>query len=422
VGAVACSGGSSSSSSLGSVATVAPSTAPTAAASPTATPVSTGAVTTPPPIDARLTLASGFYGNVVANVGSARELAMLPNGDLLVGTGGRAIDIVPNADAPGLAGTPRTFITLSEGPATSITVAPDGTLYAGTNSTIWKIAYATGDRSESTATIFQRVRTGPVSPGTDGDVHTSTSVVATAGTLYAGVGSSCNRCVETDSTRATVLRMSTSGGAMPRVTNLTTRTRNPIALAINPATGSLWIGGAGQDSLPQGHPYEYFDSPTVHGSTDVDYGWPQCEENHVAYAALGTSPAPDCSKTVAPAIEFPAYATLIGAAFYPATQTGAYAFPAAYRGGVFVTAHGSWHCCPSTPPRLFYVAMSGDRPATAVDWSDPTVQSRDIIGGYGVTSSSSGYIGRPTGVAIGPNGSLFIADDATGNIIRLRHR
>jgi glucose/arabinose dehydrogenase len=42
------------------------------------------------------------------------------------------------------------------------------------------------------------------------------------------------------------------------------------------------------------------------------------------------------------------------------------------------------------------------------------------VSGYG-TQSSTSYIGRPTGIAVGINGSLFVADDSTGNIYRIRH-
>jgi glucose/arabinose dehydrogenase len=390
-----CSGGGSSSGSPGG-------------ASPTAT----------PPGGSGVTYASGFYGETIANVGSARELATLPNGDLLVGTSGDAIDIVPAADGAGAAGAPRTFVTLGDGPANGVAVAPNGNVYAATNTTIWRIPYKRGDLSESGATAIANVRTGPVAPNSDGDVHRTTSVAASSTTLYAGVGSSCNACVEVDSTRATVLRMGLDGS---NPVNLTKRTRNPIALAVDPATGALFIGGAGQDDLPYGHPYEYVDSPTSHGNAGIDYGWPACEENHVAYNALGQNPPPNCATTVAPAIEFPAYSTLIGATFYPTGQAGAYAFPAAYRGGLFVTSHGSWHCCPSTPPRVYFVPMRGDAPATPVNWNDPTVQHQEIVSGYGSTSSAS-YAGRPTGIAVGSSGSLFVADDQTGDILRIRHR
>jgi glucose/arabinose dehydrogenase len=85
----------------------------------------------------------------------------------------------------------------------------------------------------------------------------------------------------------------------------------------------VWAGGAGQDDLPEYHPYEFLDPVSTH-SAPANYGWPQCEEDQVAY----TSGA-NCSAQIVPAIEFPAYSTLIGAAFYPAAQTGAYVFPSA---------------------------------------------------------------------------------------------
>jgi glucose/arabinose dehydrogenase len=363
-----------------------------------------------------LQLAAGFSATTIANVGSARELAALPNGDLLVGTSGTTIYIVPGADGAGAPGAAQPFVTLAEGPANGVAVAPNGNVYAASNTTIWRIPYKPGDRSESGATAIARVRTGAVAPNSDGDVHRTTSIAASTTTLYVGVGSSCNACVEVDPTRATVFRMGLDGS---NPVNLTKRTRNPVALAVDPVTGALFVGGAGQDDLPYGHPYEYVDSPTSHGTANVDYGWPDCEEDHIAYNPLGKNPAPSCASTIAPAIEFPAYSTLIGATYYPAAQRGAFAFPAGYRGGLFVTSHGSWHCCPATPPRVYFVPMNGDVPATAVNWSDPTVQSRQMVSGYG-TSANASYSGRPTGVAVGPQGSLFVADDQTGNIIRIR--
>jgi glucose/arabinose dehydrogenase len=366
--------------------------------------------------DSRLTFAPGFEARVVANVRGARELAALPNGDLLIGTGGSVIYLLPDADAASTGGAPVRFATLPERPANGVAYAPNGAIYVATNTTIWKIAYANGARSAANPLAIAHVRTGPVAPDSDGDVHRTTSVVATATKLYAGVGSSCNACLEADPTRASIQQMNLDGSSQSR---LAKNWRNPIALAVNPETGSLWAGGAGQDGLPYGHPYEFVDSPTLRGRSDVDYGWPGCEEDHHPYDPLHQDPAPDCSHAIAPAIEFPAYSTLIGAAFYPAKERGPYAFPAEYRGGLFVTSHGSWHCCPSTPPRVYFVPMHGDAPATPVNWNDPAAQSREFVSGFGNGGSTS-YIGRPTGIAVGSNGSLFFADDATGNIIRVR--
>jgi glucose/arabinose dehydrogenase len=368
------------------------------------------------PLDARFTLASGFYGERIATVEGARELAILPDGDLLVGTSGSSIYVIPDVESRGAAGEPRVFAKLGEGPAAGIASGPGGAVYAASNTTIWKIPYTAGASSATGAVAIAHVRTGSVAPDSDGDVHRTTSVAATSTHLYASVGSSCNACVETDPTRATVQEMELDGSGMR---TLATRTRNAIALAVDPVSQALWIGGAGQDGLAYGHPYEYLDSPTSHGTARVDYGWPACEENHRAYNALGEKPAPDCSAVIAPAIAFPAYATLIGATFYPAKKAGAYAFPRAYRGGLFVTSHGSWHCCPATPPRVYFVAMKGDRPAIAVNWSDPRAQGTPFLSGLGSTQSSS-YLARPTGIAVGKQGSVFIADDQNGAIYGIR--
>ncbi len=184
---------------------------------------------------------------------------------------------------------------------------------------------------------------------------------------------------------------------------------------MNPATGTLWAGGAGQDDLTWGHPFEFFDAVTLHAGT-ADYGWPDCEENQHAYTA-----GANCSATVEPLVELPAYNTIIGAAFYPTALTGAHAFPAAYRGGVFVAAHGSWHNQSSQyiHPRVVYVPMNGDSPVTAVNWKDPTVQwgNMEFIGGFG---NGPDYQGRPTGIAVGSQGSLFVADDLNGFVYRVR--
>jgi len=63
--------------------------------------------------------------------------------------------------------------------------------------------------------------------------------------------------------------------------------------------------------------------------------------------------------------------------------------------------------------------MSGDAPVTPVNWNDPTVQWKRFMWNFGSTSDTN-YIGRPTGIAVGAQGSLFVADDANGVIYRIR--
>jgi glucose/arabinose dehydrogenase len=348
------------------------------------------------------TVPAGYELSLLARVQGARELAAAPNGDLIVGTLGSDVFIVPSAeDAPG---EPRVFAHIDDAPVAGVALGA-GALFIGGQFGVWRVAYAPGDRAARGAPLeIAHVRTSGTAHG-----HMTTSVAVADGRLYAAVGSSCNVCdPELDDTRATVQVMGLDGTGMhPKAVHI----RNAIALAVNPASGMLWAAVAGQDELPAGHPYEIFDPVTAHQGT-VDYGWPYCYENHRA-AQSGH----ECLHQTPPRVVFPAYETPIGAAFYPTSGAGRYAFPSAYAGGAFVALHGSWHA-PPVPPRVVFVPLHGEEPASAVDWNDPTVQWHEFVKGF--QQPSGLRIGRPTGVAVGPQGSLFVADDKAGVIYRIR--
>ncbi len=370
------------------------------------------------PTAPNLRVPRGFTIETIADVSGARELAALPNGDLIVGTRGRDVYIVPHAEAE--AASPQVFATFEDDRASGVAFAGQRhEIYVATMHHVWVIPYR-GERSAAQPHRIADVRSGPVAPGTDGDVHTTTSVAYSNGLVYVAAGSSCNAtmergkpCAEVDPTRAAISGMKPDGAGFAQRAK---RIRNAIALAVNQQTGSLWVGDAGQDDLPFGHPYEFLDDLSSH-SGDADYGWPECEENHHAYI-----PGANCSHTIEPLVELPAYSTIVGATFYPLRQTGTYAFPQRYRGGLFVAAHGSWHTngdgCNVAPPHVVFIAMNGDRPAKNVDWTNPTTQWTNFVTGFqsGCTSRN----GRATGVAVGSQGSLFIGDDDAGKIYRVR--
>lgn len=368
------------------------------------------------PAPSSLSLEAGFKAQIIANVASPRELTVARNGDLLMGTEGRSVVIVTNADAAGAPGSAKTFLTLPEGPAAGITLGPNNTLYVGTEHAVWKVHYAPGDQVGTNLQQIAALRTGSIAPNSDGDIHRSTSVAVLGNAVFAGVGSSCNACTEVDPGRAAILRMGLNGES-PSV--YAKNVRNAIAMAVNPRTVFLWAGGAGQDNLPAGHPYEYFDAITQHPA-GTSWGWPKCEERNVAYTQ-----GANCAGAIVPHVELPAYSTIIGATFYPLNPRGPYAFPAAYRGGLFLTAHGSWHKDSRgfavVGPQVDFVPMSsgGWDAQTAVNWGNPKAQFRPFFSGFQVPGQVQ-FNGRPAGVGYGPNGSLFVTDDQTGNVYRIR--
>jgi glucose/arabinose dehydrogenase len=347
-----------------------------------------------------LTVPDGFTIERIATVPHARELAAAPNGDLFVGTETPTVYVV--TDAQGAAHA-KPFVTLDDGPVAGVTI--DGErMYLGSQFGVWELPYRSGDREpRAQPRKIASVRTS----GAQSD-HVTTTVAVAGDALYASVGSSCNNCQpELDDTRATIQRMDLDGSGMtPRARHI----RNAIALATNPETQTLWAGVAGQDELPHGHPYEIFDAVTLHPGV-ADYGWPYCYEDRRAVAGH------DCANAAVARVVFPAYETPIGAVFYPQHPTGAHAFPERYRGGAFVAMHGSWHQ-PPVPPRVAFVPMDGDTPRTPVDWSDPTKQWSEFVGGF--QAAGGRRIARATGVTVGHDGSLFVSDDATGGIYRIR--
>lgn len=343
----------------------------------------------------------------IASVPGARELAVSPNGDLYAGTRGGDVYVVRKADAAHPESA-TVYVHFDDTPAAGVSYA-NGTLYVGTQHAVWRI-------ENGKPVKIAAVRTGNPPQGSDGDVHTTTSVAADGSTVYASVGSSCNACVETDSTRATVGKIE-QGRYVP----IARRIRNAIALAINPRSRDLWASDAGQDDLQVPHPYEFIDDVSAR-KRPVDYGWPFCYEDH--RRAPGSHE--DCRSVAIPRVVFPAYETPVGAAFYPEHPHGAHAFPAQYRGGIFVTLHGSWHGPAQglpgfQPPRVVFVPVHGDRPARAVNWKNSSAQWNEFITGY-QDGGSDARSGRPTGIAVAPSGDLFVADDQAGAIYRIRFK
>ena len=350
-----------------------------------------------------LAVPPGFGLATIAEVPAARELAVAPNGDLFVGTSSNRVYVIhdPDSASPRVA---RVFVTIDDAPVAGVAFG-EGALYVGGQFHVWKVPYESGDQNARGDPVsIASVRTSGVARD-----HFTTTVAVDGGTLYASVGSSCDACdPDLDPTRATIQEMGLDGTGMhPKAVQI----RNAIALAVNPDTHALWAGVAGQDALPHGRPFEIFDPVSLHPGV-VEYGWPYCYDDH-----RDATRGHDCSKQTLPRVVFPAYDTPIGAIVYPLHAGGPHAFPERYRGGAFVTLHGSWHV-PLVPPRVAFVPLRDDQPSRHVDWSNPDTQWSEFLGGF--QADDGQRIGRPTGVAVGKSGDLFVADDLAGRVYRIR--
>jgi mono/diheme cytochrome c family protein len=91
-------------------------------------------------------------------------------------------------------------------------------------------------------------------------------------------------------------------------------------------------------------------------------------------------------------------------------------FPAHYRHGVFIAFHGSWDRAPYPQGgyNVVFQALEGDHASG---------QCEVFADGFAGAVKSPGQAAhRPSGVAVGPDGSLFVADDVRGRIYRIVYR
>jgi len=193
--------------------------------------------------------------------------------------------------------------------------------------------------------------------------------------------------------------------------------RHALALAVDPATGELWAAINGRDQLRSLWGYsaeanaELPAEELVHVREGADFGWPYCYHDargDRSQKVLAPEYGGDgetvgrCAEKDDPAVAFPAHWAPMDIAFYTAD-----AFPERYRGGAFVAFRGSWNRAPLPQEgyRIAFVPFADGRPGGgyetfAIGAEDPTAF-------------------RMTGVAVGPDGSLYLAADANRRLWRV---
>jgi glucose/arabinose dehydrogenase len=175
--------------------------------------------------------------------------------------------------------------------------------------------------------------------------------------------------------------------------------RNCSGLTIQPATGHLWCVVNERDELGDNVPFEY--------ATEVReghfYGWP--------WYYIGDHEDPRhkgarkdlAGKVTLPDVLIQAHSAPLGIAFYEGAD-----FPTEYKGDAFVTLHGSWNRGKRTGYKVVRLLFEDGKPTGVYE---------DFMTGF--VHSDAEVWGRPVGVAVGKDGSLFVSDDGSGTIWRI---
>ncbi len=203
--------------------------------------------------------------------------------------------------------------------------------------------------------------------------------------------------------------------------------RQPVAVAWH--DGHLYVAMNSRDSLDTLFPEKgYTAEDNAVGPTEpmlqVDegdvFGWPYCYyDSRVQAMILAPEYGGDgktigrCAKFEAPVAYFPAPYAPVDLMFYTHTH-----FPAKYRGGAFMTSHGSWNRAPF--PMAGYNILF--QPVVKAKNAGPHEVFADGFKGMEPLKSPGDAVARPNGTYVGPDGTMYITESVKGKIWRVVYR
>lgn len=244
--------------------------------------------------------------------------------------------------------------------------------------------------------------------------------VSPDGFVYVNVGSSCNVCIEEHPLRASLLRFTPEGRPAGALLTLGRHAQSPLwanglrnsqGMAWHPVTGALFATNNGSDNRSAQKNGEVNDDlPPEHLNLiegGKHYGWPYCWGDPANPGQLFQDPnlpaeAGICARSQAPAALLPAHSTPLGLTFLQHSH-----LPAALQNDLVVALHGSWNRAQPSGYALYRVIFRNHQPAEVVPFVTGWLQQGRPWG-------------RPVDVIVGADGWLYVTDDLTGWIYRIR--
>lgn len=239
--------------------------------------------------------------------------------------------------------------------------------------------------------------------------------------LYISVGSSCDVCVEEDTWKRAAILESDSGGTF--TAEFAGGLRDSVFFTFHPVTKEIWATEIGRDNLGDNLPPDEVNIIRVAGPNDKfgakRYGWPFCYGDRVRDKKFNPEKiqridiSSDCSKTEPPVIQIPAHSAPLGLAFIIDKK-----WPSEWQNDLLVAYHGSWN--KSKPVGYKIVRYDLDNNGNVL-----SQKPNDFITGWFTPSVVEGLdnkdkiFGQPVDLKFGPDGVLYISDDAAGVIYKV---
>lgn len=341
-------------------------------------------------IETAIQVPDGFEIALFATVPRAREVLPTPTGDLIVSVPNEGTVVRLGRDANGDGAPDSTTVLLAELAGPNGIDLHDGWLYVAEQSEIGRIRYdvETGKTSGTLETVLPGLPEG-------GNHWRRTVRIGPDGFLYATIGSSCNVCDEKEPWRAKMLRARADGSD---VEVFARGLRNAADFDWHPGTGELYATDNGRDLLGDDYP----PCELNHVVRGGDYGWPVANANRDPDPDFGEGQEARIQASLPPVHDFPPHNAPLGIDFLEHPSQ-----PAGYRHAAIVALHGSWNRS----------LKDGYKVVSLHFEADGSVTSRDFVWGF---LEEDDVIGRPVDAREGPDGSIYVSDDYTGAIYRVR--
>ncbi|KOS05447.1 glucose dehydrogenase [Flavobacterium akiainvivens] len=314
----------------------------------------------------------GSKGQLYVTRRDAGDVLMLTDKD----NDGKFEDMIRVADFPGVHG---------------ITVKDNHMYLCNSNQVLRYAVNADGTLGKVADTLIKDLPSGGQHPNRTMDFGPD-------GKLYISVGSVCNDCKESDKETAALLQVDP---VTWKRTIYASGLRNTIGFDWHPQTKELWGMDNGGDFRGDDWPPEELNHIVMDGNYGFPFAYGKQEVDQTREDPVGNTKENMAKASHPSVIEFPAHSAPIAFTFFEGGSN---------KGNALVCWHGSWNREKPSGYKVELIKFDSKGNATG---------SEDFLSGF---LKGDERFGRPAGVAIAQNGTVYISDDANGVIYALKQK
>jgi glucose/arabinose dehydrogenase len=388
--------------------------------------------------NAGLKTPEGFSAVILATgLGSARHLAVTPQGDIYVrlakAINGKGTLVLHESDN-------KAVVTSGFGNygGTGIYIK-DGYLYDSSTHEIYR--YKLNDKNE----VINPDAPELIVSGLIGkwQHETKSIVLDNNGNIYVNIGAYLNSCQEQDRGKGSMgipgcPILDSVGGIWMFKADILNQTykdgeryatgiRNVVGIDWNQQDNQLFVMQHGRDQLHDIFPDLYTVKQNAELPAECMYalkkgdnaGWPFIYYDPFQHKKIlapeygGDGKKEGHSKFIDPVAAYPGHMAPNGLLFYTGNQ-----FPEKYRNGAFIAFHGSWNRAPEPQAGYFVVFQPFKKGKPDGKWE----VFADGFSGSEAKTAAGRADHRPCGLAQGPDGSLYVSDDVKGTIYKISYK